>query len=362
MHIFSLRMQRETIIGFFCSILLCLSFLSGIGIVLAKIPDGIPCSNCHTMHYSQNGTIASWWGASGPYEVLLVNDCIGCHSSTTASTIINFTPIVYNTVAPTEPLAGGNFYYLSASDANGHNVIEIGNPDDVLLSPPGAVHAGQIGENELTCAGNNGCHGVRNFSQSIGIISIKGSHHTNLTGKLDIADQLYNSYRLLNGVKGFEAADWKNIDSNNHNEYFGNTSPLDTSNCSACHFGGDIGVKPANQTISGFCATCHGNFHSVSGVGGDNLSPFTRHPTDVVLPSTGEYSAYTVYDVTAPVARTTLPNAPSSTVTPGTDVVMCLSCHMSHASPYYKMMRWDYRGWPANGLTNGCNVCHSSKN
>lgn len=351
-------MQREFII----SVVVCFLLLFSVSTVFTKIPDGVPCSNCHTMHYSQNGTIPSGWGVTGPYEFLLVNDCIGCHSSATSNTTVGFTPIVYNTVAPQAPLAGGNFYYLSSSDANGHNVVEIGNPDDVLISPPGAVHIGQIGENELTCAGNNGCHGVRNFSQTVGMISMKGSHHKNLTGKLDVADQLYNSYRLLNGVKGYEAPDWKNTDANNHNEYFGDTTPLDTSTCGACHFGGEIGIKPANQTISGFCATCHGDFHSLSGIGGDAASPFKRHPTDVVLPLTGEYSSYTTYSVTAPVARTTVPNAPSNSVSPGTDVVMCLSCHMAHASPYYKIMRWDYRGWPANGLTNGCNVCHSSKN
>ena len=327
-----------------------------------KIPDSIPCSNCHTMHYSQDGAQPSNWGSSGPYDLLLTNDCLGCHSSSTSLTIVNSTPIVHNSVAPTSPLAGGNFYYINISDANGHNVIELGNPDDTLTAPPGEFHSGQIGQDELTCAGNNGCHGIRNFSESVGAISMKGSHHRNLTGQLDVADQLWNSYRLLNGVKGYEAADWKNLDSNNHNEYFGSTSPLDTSTCSACHAGGSIGVKPSNQTISGFCATCHGNFHALSAIGNDTSSPFTRHPTDVLLPATGDFVSYTVYNVTAPVARTTVPTSPSASVSPGSDVVMCLSCHMAHASPYYKMLRWDYKGWPANGQTNGCNVCHSSKN
>jgi hypothetical protein len=43
---------------------------------------------------------------------------------------------------------------------------------------------------------------------------------------------------------------------------------------------------------------------------------------------------------------------------------MCLSCHRAHASSNFKMMRWDYKGWPAclPGCTNGCNVCHTTKN
>jgi hypothetical protein len=57
--------------------------------------------------------------------------------------------------------------------------------------------------------------------------------------------------------------------------------------------------------------------------------------------------------------------APSSVVTPGTDIVMCLSCHMAHASPYPHMLRWDYsemitgNGEAVSG--KGCFVCHSSK-
>ena len=351
-------MQNRLSIAFLLFVPACVIFFSTLSV--AKIPDGISCSNCHTIHYSQNGGTSTGWGSGGPYDFLLTNDCIGCHSSSTPDTIVNFTPIVYNTVTPSQPLAGGNFYYITLDDRNGHNVIDLGNPDDFLIEPPGQIHSGQIGQNELTCAGTNGCHGVRNFSNTIGAISVKGAHHGNLTGKLDVADQLNNSYRLLNGVKGYEVSDWRNTSSTHHNEYYGATTPMDLSTCSSCHFGGTIGIKPASQTISGFCATCHGYFHDSTDIG--TSSPFKRHPTDVVLPSTGEYTAYTTYDVTTPVARTVLPNTPEATVTPGSDVVMCLTCHMAHASPYYKMLRWDYRGWPANGISNGCNNCHSSKN
>ncbi|MFO7831260.1 MAG: hypothetical protein R6V18_04685 [Desulfuromonadaceae bacterium] len=42
-----------------------------------------PCSNCHTMHNSQNGEDVS---GSGPNQALLNNDCVGCHSSSGSST------------------------------------------------------------------------------------------------------------------------------------------------------------------------------------------------------------------------------------------------------------------------------------
>jgi len=57
---------------------------------------------------------------------------------------------------------------------------------------------------------------------------------------------------------------------------------------------------------------------------------------------------------------------PSDTVTPGSDCVMCLSCHRPHGSPYPDMLRWDYTEQIAGGggLTDdrGCFYCHTKKN
>jgi hypothetical protein len=119
-----------------------------------------PCSLCHTMHNSQNGTAVakttgSGWNDSGqltgsttaiPYGYLLVSSCVGCHSSTTADTIITIgtltIPIVYNTIEPTKPLAGGNFYWVANSaygDAYGHNVYGIVGKDSQLTEAPGRM-------------------------------------------------------------------------------------------------------------------------------------------------------------------------------------------------------------------------------
>ncbi|NOZ26181.1 MAG: cytochrome c3 family protein, partial [Nitrospirae bacterium] len=50
------------------------------------------------------------------------------------------------------------------------------------------------------------------------------------------------------------------------------------------------------------------------------------------------------------------------TVTAGTDRVICLSCHRAHGSPYFKMLRWDYRSTTLATALSGCNACHTSKN
>ncbi len=357
-----------------------------------------PCSNCHTMHNSQDNSVQATFGATGqpwkgtgPYPALLKGDCLGCHGMGLSQKIVTLggseIPQVFHT-DPSGDLAGGNFAYIlglkgsGASDAKGHNIVDLGNPDDVLDAPPGGFLGSghydgtNINDSVLTCAGENGCHGIREvWSGNTNLNgSMNGAHHKNLSGKMDVADDVYNSYRFLYGVKGYEndgTYKWQNFDANNHNEYYGATSPplYDTGNCTICH--GSVSMQPPQNTMSGFCATCHGNFHTLSGgyygssagIGDDTIAPFQRHPTDIILPSTGEYAGYTTYSVEAPVARTYVPNSPISTVSPGSDIVMCLSCHYAHASDYPDMLRWDYTQIIAGGGgSGGCFTCHRTKN
>lgn len=341
-----------------CFLLLALCSLLFAMPLEAKVTGN--CSNCHTMHNSQNGQAVV---AAGPQGCLLNKEgCLGCHSSTNAATwqdAVSKAPIVFNTVEPTfntpKGLAGGNFYYVSGTtDDKGHNV-SASNPDGALINtPPG----GTALTAQITCAGKNGCHGDRS-TETESLKAIKGAHHTDDTvlkfGSISESGQGGSpglSYRFLKGVKGGEAADWEYAPTTtNHNEYKGATSFTDTS------------------TISYLCGQCHGKFHSSADVG--SASPWFRHPTDISLPASGEYTAYTTYNLTAPVARTsawagwTGGGTPSGTVTPsGTtdDIIMCLSCHRAHASPYFKMMRWDYKSTTLSTAISGCNVCHTSKN
>ena len=78
------------------------------------------------------------------------------------------------------------------------------------------------------------------------------------------------------------------------------------------------------------------------------------------------FSAYALYSPEAPVARPDLSAYldPSDTVTPGIDMVMCLSCHRPHGSPYKDILRWDYDLMITNdsSKSGGCFTCHSHKN
>ncbi len=177
-------------------------------------------------------------------------------------------------------------------------------------------------------------------------------------------------------MKGYENSvdKWQNLNNSSHNEYCGALSPTsnETDGCASCHSSiPTVGlvVKPASQTISGFCATCHGNFRLLTDIGADIVSPFVRHPTDIVISNHGpssEYAGYTEYNVNAPVGRVAVSSSASRTVTPTTDTVSCLSCHVAHASEFPDLLRWNYNNMicetnDPQQKDTGCFVCHTTK-
>ncbi|MBI4843216.1 MAG: hypothetical protein HY809_02685 [Nitrospirae bacterium] len=353
-----------------------LIFIAALALVASSVNANITgvCSNCHTMHNSQDGAAVV---GSGPNDVLLTSDCLGCHGQGGSQKIISIggseIPQVLHSDG-TGDLAGGNFNYIGTlGDNRGHNIVDLVNGDDVLDIPPGAEYgehanpAKMVTDSVLTCAGSNGCHGFRAIGGSSNLQALKGAHHKNITTDSTSGfDDDYNSYRFLRKVKGHEndgqvnsSTKWQNADANNHNEYFGATSPLEfDANCAKCHSNApSANIVPPQNTMSGFCGTCHMNFHLLTGtetsdmgIGDSTVSPFRRHPTDVVLPGAGtEYNNYTSYSVEAPVARGVVPDSMSNVVTPDNSgvqgaIVMCLSCHKAHASQYPDMLRWDYDG------------------
>jgi predicted CXXCH cytochrome family protein len=340
--------------------------------------DG-PCVDCHTMHNSQDGTSMNFDNSATPNEILLRADCFGCHARGINQNIdpSNGAPQVLHNDAT--DLAAGNFAYITGfggksritADQNsaGHNVIDLGATykETVLSSAPPDTHPNSTFTDVFTCAGRYGCHGFRpTVGSCAGLPCIKGSHHQNVDGKIDTATEDYNSYRFLRGVKGLEDSDWQaSTGPTDHNEYFGANTPISGVDCGNCKatIHSSAYLRPLNNTISGFCGTCHKDFHFLEGIGGNTSSPFKRHPTDVVLKGSGEYASYTSYSLEAPVARPTVYDTPSSTVNPGTDVVMCLSCHSPHATPYADILRWDYTTMIAGGSgTGGCFTCHTKKN
>jgi predicted CXXCH cytochrome family protein len=344
-----------------------------------------------------------------------------------------------------DSLAGGNFSFGMGSGTSRkvHNVNDLfagiaDNNTGAYNEPPGLYHSEDRGAftsdggdafDNFTCAGARGCHGTRNQILAVavdngtnnvyggtwrtGITAISGAHHVNSdgdkTGAVNYTAPVVHSgaavadgYRFIVGLKGYENETdrWQNVDKDSHNEYYGVAGGLNAASCGTCHITGstDLGDNSAglssrfttnstiitpNQSMSGFCSSCHSNFHS-GGSGGDTANngvsgAFLRHPSDYVLNAgqgagagSNEYLSYTEYDVTAPVARPSgfgWASGDSSVVTPATDMVMCLSCHVPHGSPNDFLLRFDYGDMTAGGfadaptaqLAGGCMACHSKK-
>jgi hypothetical protein len=350
-------------------LIFALCFLLYASSLEAKITGG-SCSNCHTMHNSQNGTDMQYLGPGetdiNPKQHLLRGTCIACHSSTNGNTWKDpFTgaPIVFNTSAPTygassdgtthQGLAGGNFYWVSTAgghdDAKGHNVLGISGQDATLAGAPGGGGCSPSCHQSLAivpswtpifqCDDKNGCQGCHLVTK----------HHID-EGVYRFTYTHWGCDDPTMTVRGQGDPNWEhNPTESVHNTYIGATSG---------------GLTAGEGNISAFCNGCHVffQFDWSYGVNQPPFSPWLKHPNDYVLPTSSEYAAYTSYNPIVPVARPEddLPSDPGE-VRPGTDMVMCISCHRAHGSPYFKMMRWDYSGWPGNAQSGGCSTCHSSK-
>lgn len=367
-------MKRKKLLSWSLAMVISLLLWGG-GIGYAKVTGR--CDGCHTMHNSQGGAVLY---ASGPYEHLLAGDCVGCHSSSDSSTTYalgtSTVPVVnYTGGVPATYLAGGNFYWVAtaggADDAKGHNVYGIADQDEAIITAeeapgnnnscgPGACHATLAIENAtggyLAPGGCQGCH-----------LDVK--HHANDgTGTKYVGTAPDKWYRFLAGhqagapdgtygVEGIEDADWQATKgAGDHNEYKGLSGE------------GSGSLAAGSGTMTAFCSGCHGDFHSSQRNAAD--SEWIRHPSDFVIPNSGEYASMSIeYNPNVPVARTdaamtALGNAPGNTVAASADMVMCLSCHRPHGSPYDDMLRWDYAEMVAgdSSKSGGCFVCHTAKN
>jgi len=351
---------------------------------LAKVTG--ECVNCHTMHNSQGGTAMPGVGnitETGPFDALTRGTCVGCHSNTVSATIKTLgssnIPVVFNTVPPAAgtELAGGNFYWaVNSGESYGHNVLTIpGIVQDSQLSEAPGIPSPASGNS--TCSG---CHSKINDCTSCHNPYHHGEDDRPIVG---VRDQNVGNahkavyYRFLangssqhskGGVIGIEDSDWERTkSSSDHNEYKGG---ILTSS----------GGHDADNSMSDYCAGCHQKFHDTLFVG--TSSPWLRHPNNYALPTdiNKEYRFYNTQDGTtigpysneAPVARPVLTGytGPSSTVTPGTDQVFCLSCHRPHGTPYKDILRWAYdpddggliiAGTTGAGARTGCFICHTSK-
>ena len=372
---------RKFIYLFLCSLIfMFLNFF--INVKISKALEGA-CGACHTMHNSQNGTSMTFNGTGGPYRALVRGDCVYCHSDTgpkEAPTVVSMENMPNYTFGSTDNVtAGGNFYWVyKGNDAAGHNVVGIADQDDNIKSytPPGwdqnydsrrSDIGGSWGQ-QLTCAGKYGCHGDPSVEDQFAAIS--GAHHANkncnsTAGNCDWSKP-ETSYRFLLGIKGTEDPNWElTLSKDDHNGYY------------AVDDDSDSGAPADTASINYLCGECHGKFHYETESGSSYASPWLRHPTDYDMNNVsgkeyGNYPGifngtlgttnYGDYFAEVPVGNTQ--GEVLSTVTgTGKAIVLCISCHRAHGTPFADILRWGYGNCTAgNQNTNcGCFACHTSK-
>lgn len=341
------------------------------GMVFAAVTGD--CVNCHTMHNSQDGApVASTSTGNTTAQINLLNaDCLGCHTNTASNETIvtlgtgepSYVPIVLTAGEPTYPpigsptstLAGGNFYWVNqGDDTKGHNVYGLLSGEDGNLDEaPGRGSNTDLGESCNDChatlatvgSGCNGCHYAAHHKSgnSTTATDEEDGWYRFLTGGVMVGNS------SIDGVVGIEDSKWEQ-DPTNHNIYKGVDSGYIAQGGAA--FGNSIGA---------YCTGCHGNFHHIQS-GRDGIlnadGAWIRHPSDVVLPSIGEYSGYE-YTALAPVAYEEVDTGEGT----GDQLVTCISCHRPHGSPYSDMLRWDYDSCITNTTDTacGCFACHAAK-
>ncbi|OHE60767.1 MAG: hypothetical protein A2Z47_08005 [Thermodesulfovibrio sp. RBG_19FT_COMBO_42_12] len=351
-----------------CSMLFALCFLSEV--VDARVKG--KCKDCHSMHYSYEGGEMTYGDIAGPFPALTEGGCLGCHGQTPYGTenIITIgkarVPQVLHNMENGD-LAAGNFYYVADGYnpvySKGHNLKGISLQEDPPMDVPPAFMRSVIipgglgpadwpGQQQLTCAGTWGCHGDRTIEDPCK--AIYGAHHTD-DSVID-GSTAGRSYRFLYGITGKEHRDWEYLATiNNHNGYKGDMT------------------HSSMDTISYLCGECHAKFHPHSNLGGIREvgqaynSMWFRHPADIAFSAIhvnfagSEYQGYVRYSLEAPVAYSR-PTGGEEVVDMDS-IVMCLSCHRAHASPYPDILRWDYNNmFVRNGLPGaGCLTCHTSK-
>lgn len=279
------------------------------------------CSNCHTMHNLQGGSPVD---ADGPNRLLLVNDCVGCHSATGGATWkdpVTGAPIVNNSAAPSfgqdnQGLAGGNFYWVAGDQSKGHNVLALpGVTEDTDSANGDYPPLGNFGFS----GGYTGCGCCRGVQGGLAWLADCTSchvpkHHADdhPAGYNNVVDASGGYYRFLGnqstnkcpladagslhdniGVKGIEDQNWEvNPTSAVHNEYSGRPmNDIDWPNGL-----GAVGYA----SISRWCGGCHIRAHNSGGSGDESggtgtSSLWLRYPTDFALPADvdKEYQYYT---------------------------------------------------------------------
>jgi len=302
------------------------------------------CDNCHTMHYSQGGGQLAGWGTEGPYNTLLLNTCLGCHTTPTSGDAYDgTTPFVTGTdLTDNACLAGGVFPAVMGTGDNDDNHHGMGNKN-APAGYDGTFYTGVA--DGLSCAGTNGCHG--NETDTDDMKAIKGGHHdTTLAFRMLYVDG--------DSVEGDGAADYEEAMIKDPTTTVA-TSGVDQNVNIYCAGTPSVATK---ATISELCAKCHGVFH---GAGTGSASPWVRHPTENIISSGWEIGSGT-YVLDGDDYKNNPVGFDAAVIDNAEKRVTCLSCHRAHGTDNDDILKWAYSTQQANTTNEfGCLGCHDTQ-
>ncbi|MGA1864336.1 MAG: hypothetical protein ACMUHX_04675, partial [bacterium] len=327
-----------------------LYFLPYSGIALAgECSENLLCSDCHTIHYSQDGIVPAEWGKEGPYETLLkdiVNDlCLMCHDG--------FDPNAPNVMGENRyiPNAGS----FSSFDPNRRH--SLGTQDE----PPG--YDGEWNEGPLTCVS---CH-----NPPCNISHGDKKYYRNLKTNPGSASDITVTYETSEVYSG-EAAIQQLIDTPIKEKY-------KVSNIK--HRQSESG---SNYGLSAWCAGCHMDFYGAGGdvnmggstsgdTRGNTFDTWIRHPTKGITLSEGVTNGH--IDGTAEnglgywwssniLSRPPYisPSGYIGSKSSSDNETGCISCHKAHGSDKLYCLIFDNPETPdlEDGvrMVETCQACH----
>ena len=294
------------------------------------------CSDCHTTHYSQRGTLPEGAEPGGPFsDLLLVSSvdqlCLSCHDGTDPAAPDVLAPVVMYNVSNPAISAGG---YFDGPDGTiseyGHN---LGLDSQIPFSVPNR-------NTVLSCISCHDPHGTANYRNLVLNPDSIGIDKQVLLGS-DIFEENHPSIPPNRGAS---------INSYRQS---------------------NIGYRAG---MSKWCADCHNDLDPEHP--GNPPAHFMRHPSDVAMNGTGYHisPAHWVggtgdgFGLASDDAEEGIPrlrfqepeavNFDASKTPAETNQVFCGTCHYAHGGPYKGGLTWPYETDGSVDLYSGCQQCH----